>query len=101
MLRPGCGGFFIGIGVLLFLVVVDQFNVECVGSFKTKHDTPVGPHGYGPKPLQIAFQRVQTITGKIKRLRRIRLIETGKKIFNRVHQIRPNPPAVAAFIEAF
>jgi hypothetical protein len=49
--------FFIGIGVLLFLVVVDRFNVKCVGSLKTKHDTPVSPHGYGPKPLQIAFQR--------------------------------------------
>jgi hypothetical protein len=47
-----------------FLVVVDQFNVKCGGFFKTKHDAPVGPHCHGPKPLQIAFQRVKTITGE-------------------------------------
>jgi hypothetical protein len=29
------------------------------------------------------------------------LIETGKKVFNRVHQVRPYPAPVAMLIEAF
>ena len=63
-----------------FLVVIDQFNINCVGFFKTKHDTRVGPHCHGPKPLQIAFQRVKTIAGEIKRLRCSRPIKDGQKL---------------------
>jgi len=46
-----------------FLVVVDQFNVECVRSFEAENDAPVGPHGHGPGPVQVAFERLQTELG--------------------------------------
>src|ERR1035437_6274089 len=97
---PGCAGFFIGMSFSPS-VVIDQFNVKCGGFFKTKHDAPVGPHCHRPKPLQVAFERVQTITGKIKRLWRSGLIQDGQNLLNRVHQIRPYPAPVAALIEPF
>jgi hypothetical protein len=52
------------------LVVVDQFNVKGVILFKAEYDAPVSPHRYGPKPFQIAFERVQPILRNIESLRR-------------------------------
>jgi hypothetical protein len=51
--------------------------------------------------LQLAFERVQPIAGKVKSLWRIRLIETGKNVLNSFQQVRANPAPVATFIEAF
>lgn len=82
-------------------MVVDQFNVKSSGLFKTKHDPPIGPHCNRPKPLQIALQRVKTVTGKIKRLRRSGPIEDGQNLLHRVHQIRPNPAPVPTLIKPF
>ena len=64
-MSPGWAGFFMGMVFLLFLVVVDQLNVEGVRSIKTKNDAPVGPYRHGPEPLQVAFERMQTITGEV------------------------------------
>jgi hypothetical protein len=44
-MRPGCGGFFIGMVCVCSLVVVDQFNVNRIFTVKPKHDAPIGPHG--------------------------------------------------------
>ena len=60
----GMYGIFHGHVFLLPLVVVDQFNVKGVGSFKAENDAPVGPYGYGPQPFQIAFERVKAIAGE-------------------------------------
>jgi hypothetical protein len=35
MLRPGCGGFFIGMTCFSWLVVVDQFNVKSIFPIRT------------------------------------------------------------------
>jgi len=44
----GMYGFFMGIALSpFFLVVVDEFNIKGVRSFKAKNDAPVGPHGRG------------------------------------------------------
>src|SRR5436309_4060367 len=41
MLRPGCGGFFMGMcGFSFALVVVDQFNVKSIFPVKTENDAP-------------------------------------------------------------
>jgi hypothetical protein len=87
--------------VLYFLVVVDKFNINGIVSIKPEYDAPVGPHGHGPKPLQVAFELVQAITRKIEGLRRCRGIENSQNFLNRIHQIRPYPAAVATFIEPF
>src|ERR1019366_3832227 len=98
-MRPGCAGFFMGMAFPP-LMVVDQFNVKGVGALKTENNAPVGAYRHSPQPFQLAFQRVQTITGKIKRLRRNGLIENRQNFLHRVRQIRPDPAPVAAFIEA-
>jgi predicted secreted protein len=82
-------------------VVVDQFNVTSVRSFKTKNDAPVGSHGHGPKPFQVAFKRMQTITGKIELLRSSCIIKYGQYFLNRIRQIRAYPAAVVTFKEPF
>jgi hypothetical protein len=54
-----------GMVLLLFLVVVGQFNVKGVRSFKTKNNASVGPHRHGPEAFQIAFERMKMITGEV------------------------------------
>src|ERR1022692_4534859 len=99
ILRPGCGGVFIGMISLPSVGGVDQFNVKGVILFKAEYNAPVGPHRDGPKPLQVAFQWVQTITGKINSLRRVGVIEAGKNILNHFQKIGANSAAVLAFIK--
>ena len=91
-------------GMVVFppsLVVVDQFNIKRVCVLKPENNTPVGPHRHRPKALQIAFKRVQTITGKIHSLRCGRFIEAGKNILNHLQQVGPYSTPVTAFIEPF
>ena len=52
-------------------------------------------------PFQVAFERVQTVTGKVHLLRRSCIVEYGQYFLNRVHQIRAYPAAVVTFKEAF
>src|SRR5208283_1494750 len=66
--RPGWTGFFMGMSFLL-LVVVDQFNVKGVSSFKTENNAPVGAYRHRPQPFQIAFERVKAIPWNIQSLR--------------------------------
>ena len=81
------------------LMVIDQFNVKRIGPFKTENDAPVSPHRHRPPPLQLAFERVQTITGNIQALRRLGGIEHRKNSQHRVQQIGPYSAPVAALIE--
>src|SRR5579863_2630884 len=101
-MRPGWAGFFMGMAFSpFFLVAVDQFNVKSVRSFKTKNDAPVGSHGHGPEPFQVAFERVQTITGKVEFLRRSCIVKYGQYFLNRIHQISAYPAPVVTFKEPF
>jgi hypothetical protein len=43
-----------GIGLLLSMII-DQFHIEGVVSFKAKHNPPVGPHGHGPEALPVTL----------------------------------------------
>jgi hypothetical protein len=96
------GRIFHGHGALPpFLVVVDQFDIERVSALKPEYNTPVGPHPDGPKTLQVAFKRVQMITGKIHSLRCARPIKAAKNIRNHLQQVRPYPAPVAALIKPF
>jgi len=81
-------------------MIVGQFNVKDILSFKTENDAPIGPDGHRPESLQIAFQRVQAIARQIESLRRRGGIENREDSFHRVQQVRTYPAAVAAFIEA-
>jgi hypothetical protein len=85
----------------MFLVVVNQFNVKGVSSFKTENDAPVGSDGHGPQSLQISFERVQAIARNIQSLWSSRAIEIREDSFDSLQQIGPYPAAVAAFIEPF
>src|ERR1700675_1390896 len=95
ILRPGCGGFFIGMVFcslfIAYLVVVGQFNVKRVRSFKAEDNTPVRPHSDRPKTFQSAFQRVQAITRKVHGLRRLGFVESGESVFNSVEQVGAYP----------
>jgi hypothetical protein len=66
-------------------MVVDQFNVKGIRSLKTKNDAPVGPHGHGPKPFQVTFERVQTISGQVYFLRGSCIVKYGQYFLNGVH----------------
>ena len=83
------------------LVIVDQFNVESIFPFKTENDAPVGPHSDRPEASQPAFERMQAIAGKIERLGRRGLIETGQNIFYVLQQVGSYPAPVVAFEESF
>lgn len=83
------------------LVVVNQFDVDGIRSIKTENNAPICPDRDRPKPLQVAFKRMQTITWEIKRLRMSRPIETGKNILNSTYLIRPYPPLIAILIQPF
>jgi hypothetical protein len=80
-------------------VIVDQFNVKGVVSFKAENDAPIGPDCDSPQSLQVAFKRVQPITGKVHSLRDIRLIKAGENIFNDTQQVGSYPASIAALIE--
>src|SRR5216683_329298 len=105
ILRPGCGGFFMGMVfcslLVACLVVVGQFNVKRIRSFKAKDNTPICPHSDRPKTLQSAFQRMQAITRKVHGLRCLGFVEPGENIFNSVEQIGAYPATVPALIESF
>ncbi len=84
-----------------FLVVVDQFSVKRIGSLEAENDAPVGSYCHRPEPFQVPFKSVQPVTGKVKCLRRVRLIEAGKNILNRVQQVGSYLAAVTTFVEPF
>src|ERR1700681_207364 len=86
---------------IAYLVVVGQFNVKRVRSFKAEDNTPVRPHSDRPKTLQSAFQRVQAITRKVHGLRRLRFVESGENVFNSVEQVGAYPATVPALIKSF
>ena len=56
---PGCGGFFMGMGVLLYSVIVDAFNVVRILTLEAEDDAPVGVHGDRPIASPFAFERVE------------------------------------------
>lgn len=82
-------------------MVVDQFNIERIRLLKAENNTPVGAYGNRPNTLQVAFKGVQTITGKVNRLRRIGFIQAGKNILNRIQKVGPYPAPVAPFVKPF
>ena len=80
-------------------MVVRQFNVKRILSFKSEYDAPIGPHRHGPKSLQVAFQRVQAIARQIERLRRCGRIQNRKDSLHRFQKVGAYPASVASFIE--
>src|ERR1035441_4850798 len=68
-MRPGWTGFFMGMAFTPS-VVIDQFNVESVRSFKTENNAPIGAYRHRPQPFQLAFELVKAIPGNIQSLRR-------------------------------
>jgi hypothetical protein len=45
-------------------VVIDIINILRVAFCKTENNPPVGAYRNGPKTFQLAFERVQSETGK-------------------------------------
>src|ERR1022692_2739646 len=62
---PGCGGIFIAICVISFLVVVHQINIEFIAVFEPEYDAPVTADADAPVRFLIALERVQAISGKV------------------------------------
>jgi len=81
-------------------VIIDQFDVKSIISFKAEDNSPIGPYRDSPESSQAAFQRVQTIPGEIQGLRAGGGIEDGKDSFHGFHEVGPYPASVAALIEA-
>jgi hypothetical protein len=81
-------------------MVVSQFNVKRIFSFKAEDDAPIGTDGHGPESLQVTLQRVQAIAGQVESLRRRCGIENRKDPLHGVQQVWPYPASVTAFIEA-
>jgi len=89
-------------GMLFFpLVVIDQFNVKGVISFKTEDNAPVGAYRHRPQPFQIAFERVKAIPWNVESLWHGGGVENRKDPFDRIQQIRAYPAPVAALVEPF
>lgn len=63
MLRPGWGGFFMGMARLfLSLVVVNQFKIKGINAFKAENNSPICANCDGSKPFQVTLKRMQTVT---------------------------------------
>jgi hypothetical protein len=82
-------------------VIVNQFNLKSVFSFKTENDPPVCPYCHRPETAKLALERMQAIPGEVERLRRRSLIEAAQNVFHVLQQIRPYPASVVAFKEPF
>jgi hypothetical protein len=95
------GGMFHGHSVSPDSVIVDQCNVKRTHANKPENDTPVRPHGHGPKPSEVAFERVKAIAGKVKMLRGRGCIEKGQYLLYCVHQVSSTPAVIVALIESF
>src|ERR1022692_3585651 len=76
--------------LVLLLVVVHQIDIYHITVFEAENDTPVTADGDAPVPFQIAFQRVQAISGESNVRRAYRRIEVGQHISNACELIRPN-----------
>jgi hypothetical protein len=48
-----------------FLVIVHQIHIEYLTLFEPEHDAPVAADADAPRSLQITFQSVQAISGKV------------------------------------
>ena len=82
-------------------MIIDQLNVKHVAVLNPKDDAPVCPDGHGPETLQITFERVEAVSGKIKGLRYSCPIEAGQNVLDDIAQIGPYPTAVALLVEPF
>jgi len=61
-------------------VVINQFNVKRITALKPEDDAPVGPNRHRPQAFQVTFEWMQAITRKVKRLRRVGLIEASENV---------------------
>src|ERR1022692_1797416 len=77
--------------LVLLLVVVHQIDIYHITVFEAENDTPVTADGDAPVTFQIAFQRVQAISGESNVRRAYRRIEVGQHISNACELIRPEP----------
>src|ERR1022692_1663563 len=87
--------------LVLLLVVVHQIDIYHITVFEAENDTPVTADGDAPVPFQIAFQRVQAISGESNVRRAYRRIEVGQYISNACELIRPNLAGVTVLKRAF
>jgi len=79
----------------LFSMVVNQFKVEGISSFKTKNNAPVGTYRHRPPTLPIALERAKAIPRNFQSLRSCSSVENRKDSFNRLQQIRAYSTTVA------
>ena len=82
-------------------MIVDQFNVKRIGVLEAEYDSPIRAHGYRPKPLKVALERMQAVARQVKILRRRCVIEDGQYFLNCIREIGPYPAAVPALIKSF
>ena len=82
-------------------MVINQFNVKGVIPFKSKNNSPVSPYCHGPEPPQIAFHRMQSVSGKIQRSRYSSGIEKRKNTIHCLQQVRSDAARISTLIKAF
>ena len=84
-----------------YLVIVDQFDIKRIGALETEYDSPIRAHGNGPKPFEVALERMQAVAGQVKFLRHRRVIEDSQYFLNCIREIRPYSAAVVALAKPF
>jgi hypothetical protein len=88
-------------GMVILLVVIDQFDIHGIRAFKAKDDPPICADCNGPVTLEFALQRVKMIPREIKVLWTGRRIENHQNPFDRIEKVRPNPASITQFVKSF
>jgi len=83
----------------LLSVVVNQLNVTSVAVVKPEDTPPVRADGHCPVPLEVAFEPMQAIPGKVKSPGRRRHIENGENSLNGLHEVGADSAPVALLVE--
>lgn len=81
-------------------MVIYQVHAGRFPLLETENDPPIGSHGYGPKTLELACQRVQPEAWKIHVLDFLCAIEQAKDVFDSLDVLRVDAAAIAIFEQA-
>ena len=81
-------------------MVIGQFNIPNITSFKAKYDLPVGAHRHRPEASQITFEGVKSVAGQIKILWAASIVQHGQNSLSGLNHGCADAAAVALLIEA-
>ena len=82
-----------------FLVVIDQIDIMHVLVVEAEDDPMVARHPAAPKALQVATQCVEAETRQVNILWQFGNAEQAQDTLNLIHDVRPDPAAVAVEVQ--